>query len=68
LGETNKSEMATTAAADSSMQMQNYSNQNQERYVPLSMILDNAIQKTYHQLMLMIDMYLDSCLIKIWIS
>ncbi len=44
------------ATADASMQMQNYLNQNQERYVPLSMILDNAIQKTYHQLMLMIDM------------
>ena len=30
----------------------------QERYVPLSMILDSAIQRTYHQLMLMIDMYI----------
>ena len=28
----------------------------QERYVPLSFILENAIQRTYHQLTLMIDM------------
>ena len=44
-----------TASEDSSMQ--NYTSQNQERYVPLSMILDNAIQKTYHQLTLMIELY-----------
>jgi hypothetical protein len=45
--------MATTT--DAGMQMQFY-NQNQEHYVPLSIILDSAIQRTYHQLMIMIDM------------
>ncbi len=34
----------------------NYFGQNQERYEPLSLILDSAIQRTYHQLMIMIDM------------
>lgn len=47
--------MTGVVAADS-QQMLSYLNQSQEKYVPLSMILDNAIQRTYHQLMLMIDM------------
>jgi hypothetical protein len=34
----------------------NFFGQNQERYEPLSLILDSAIQRTYHQLMIMIDM------------
>ena len=36
------------------MNMPNYFNQ--ERYIPLSQILDSAIQRTYHQLMIMIDL------------
>ncbi len=35
----------------------------QERYVSLASILDSAIQRTYHQLMLMIDMYVNEALI-----
>ena len=40
------------------MNAPSYYNQNiaQERYIPLSMILDSAIQRTYRQLMIMIDM------------
>ena len=36
---------------------QNFVNaQFQERFIPLSHILDGAIQRTYHQLMIMTDM------------
>jgi hypothetical protein len=33
------------------------SSSNQERYLPLSFILENAIQRTYHELMLMAEMF-----------
>ena len=39
------------------MSAPNYGNQNiaQERYIPLSVILESAIQRTYNQLMYMIE-------------
>ena len=45
-----------------------YMNQNvaQEKYVPLSVILDSAIHRTYRQLMIMIDMWVfEYCIISI---
>lgn len=43
-------------SAANNMQMQNFYGQNQEVYYSLSHILDAAIQRTYHQLMIMVDM------------
>ncbi len=35
---------------------QNFNPQFQEKFIPLAYILDGAIQRTYHQLMIMTDM------------
>ena len=56
--------MADLAAASASMQPGALANlpppnnmSNPERYLPLSMVLEHAIQKAYHDLTIMIDMY-----------
>ena len=55
---------ASAAAAGASMQPGALANvpapnimSNPERYLPLSMVLEHAIQKAYHDLTIMIDMY-----------
>jgi hypothetical protein len=49
--------MASAFENETNLPVQNFFNSpNQEQYVPLSVILENAIQRTYHQLIIMIDM------------
>jgi hypothetical protein len=47
--------MSNRNEANSGVATSNYVNQ-PEGYIPLSVILDTAIQRTYRQLMIMIDM------------